>query len=412
MTHVVVIGGGFAGVAAVRELLKHKNIQITLIDSHPYQLFYPSLYEVATSEEPKNNVALPFSRIFPKRVDVVIGTVERINAEKQTVVYSSNKERSSGDGSSSHIHSNNIDYDYLILATGSIPAFYHIPGLKEHALVLKSLEDAMKIRKAISDLCCEDGKCNKKVQVIIGGGGFSGTELATELLTYRDRLARQHHLDPNCLEITIIQGSDRLLKELDPHVGAIAEKRLASPHVHFAFGGHISEVTKTHVKTDNNKEYPYDILIWTGGVEANSLGVASGLAANHRGQVLVNNGLQAVDNPHIFAAGDIAGYLDEKTKRPVPTVAEVAEDQGKTAAKNIVQLLSKKLLLPYHFTHLGYVVPLKGKYAAAELMGGLHFDGFSGWVLQQLVFLRYLLGVLPFVTALRVWGRFEEDLKQ
>src|SRR5689334_14135743 len=100
----------------------------------------------------------------------------------------------------------------------------HIPGLKEHAIAFKTLEDAVKIKDKIKTQCCKDGVCHRKVQVVIGGGGFAGTELAAEILTYKERIAKQNGLDKNCLELTIIQGSDRLLKELDPHVSSIAQK--------------------------------------------------------------------------------------------------------------------------------------------------------------------------------------------
>ncbi|MDE2588392.1 MAG: FAD-dependent oxidoreductase, partial [Patescibacteria group bacterium] len=245
-----------------------------------------------------------------------------------------------------------------------------------------------------------------------GGGGFSGTEIAAELLTYKDRLAEQHKLDKDCLDITIIQGSDRLLKELDSHVSAIAQKRLTHPNVKFAFGGHIKEVTKNEVHTDNGKTYPYHLLIWTGGVEANHLAKTSGLPVNKRGQLQVNPYLQVEGYENIFAAGDIAGFIDPKTQEPVPTVAQVAEEQGEIVAENIIRATQGITFKKYKYRHFGYVVPLRGKYATAELMFNIHLDGFLGWVLQQLVYLRYLLRILPFKKAFTRWNEFEEKLLQ
>jgi NADH dehydrogenase len=399
--HVVILGGGFAGVAAgivLKKHLKHVPIKVTLIDRHEYHLFTPSLYEVATSEEPQKNIAIPFEKIFDEQCTFIKGTIEEIDPKTQTITVQNKKKET-------------LTYDYAVINLGSEAAYYGIPGLKEHSIAFKSLQNAITIKNKIKTTCCKEGVCNRKVQLVIGGGGFAGTELAAELLTYKERLAKQHGLARDCLEITIIQGSDRLLKELDEHVSALAQKRLDNPQVHFAFGGHIKEVTATEVLTDDGKSYPYTILIWTGGVEANHLTGKSGLPVNKKGQVLVNQNLQMQGFENIFVAGDIAEFMDPKTKTPIPNVAQVAEEQGKLAGENIIRLLQKHPLKPYHYRHFGYVVPLRGKFAVAELVGNIHFDGLTGWLLEQLVFLRYLLSILPFWNALMHWNRFEMELE-
>ncbi len=393
--NIVVLGGGFAGVAAIKELLKYQSeikANITLVDRNNYHLFTPSLYEVATSEEPMKNIAIPFVEIFGQKINYLTGSIEKIDQANHSI----------------QINQQTINYDYLIVCLGSEPAYYHIPGLQEHSLALKSLQEAVDIKEKIKSACCKENECHKKAQIIVGGGGFAGTELAAELLTYKDRLATQNKLDKDCLEVTIIQGSDRLLKELDNHVSDLASKRLATPMVHLAFGGHIKEVTDTNVVTDDGKTYNYDVLLWTGGVKANSLVEKNGFEVNKRGQINVNNFLQTKD-AKIFAAGDIAGYIDTKTQSPVPNVAQVAEDQGRIAAFNVYNLITKKTLLEYKFRHWGYVVPLKGRFAAAELEGNLHFDGFLGWVLQQLVFLYYLLGIVSILKAFKRWDEVLMD---
>ncbi len=400
MKHIVILGGGFAGVAAgirFKKYIDHiekNNIQITVIDKNPYHTFTPSLYEVATSEEPQRNVAIPFTEIFDHRITYLRDGVKRITALEKIVELEDHK---------------TISYDYLIIALGSQPAYMHIPGLEEYSIPMKSMKDALQIKNAIKNMCCEMGVCQRKVNVVIGGGGFSGTEIAAELLNYKDKLAKQHNLDRDCLDITIIQGSDRLLKELDPHVSRLAEKRLKNPNVSFAFGGHIKEVTKTEVHTDDGKVYPYTILIWTGGVEANSIAAKSDLPVNKRGQLLVNDYLQVEGYENIFAAGDIAGFIDKKTQEPIPNVAQVAEEQGAIAAENAIRGLQGKQYINYKYRHFGYIVPLKGKFATAELMFNIHLDGFFGWVLLQLVYLRYLLQILSLKKALARWDKFEEE---
>jgi len=399
MRHVVILGGGFAGVAAGLELIQHpsKDITITLVDKNDFHLFTPSLYEVATSEAPQQNIAIPFREIFDKKVAFVQDVVKKIDTQKKEVELRKNKK---------------ISYDYLVITLGSESAYYHIPGLQKYAVALKSLEEAVHIKNNIKTMCCKEGKCNKKVNIVIGGGGFSGTELAEELLTYNNKLAVQHGLAKDCMNITIIQGSDKLLKELDAHVSDLAKKRIASKQLHFAFGEHIKEVTKNHVITDDNKKYPYNILIWTGGVIANHMAVTSNIPTNKNNQIPVNNFLQAEHFEHIFVAGDMAGFVDPKTQQSVPGVAQVAEEQGKIAGGNVYRMIMQKPLHYYHYRHFGYIVPMRGRFASAELMYHIHIDGFFGWILQQLVFFRYMLSILPFWKAFKKWNTFELSLEQ
>ncbi|HEV2339368.1 MAG TPA: FAD-dependent oxidoreductase, partial [Patescibacteria group bacterium] len=194
MKHVVVLGGGFAGVAALRELVQKKidDFDITLIDRNEYHLFTPSLYEVATSEEPQKNVAIPFSELFGRKIHFVKGTVKQINVKEQLVIL---------------LDETILPYDYLLITLGSETAYYNIPGLQEHAVAFKVLQDALLIKQKVKTLCCKDGKYEKKVNIVIGGGGFAGTELAAELITYKEGLAKQYGLDKDCLRLTIVQGS-------------------------------------------------------------------------------------------------------------------------------------------------------------------------------------------------------------
>lgn len=399
MKNIVILGGGYAGVLAglhLRKKLKGKNVHITLVNKHTYHIFTPSLYEVATSESPMKNIAIPLTKIFPDTVDLIKGTVEKIDQAGKKIIITGHDP---------------VSYDYLIVTLGSQAAYYGIPGLEKYAIPFKTLNNAVKIQETINSRCMIEHGKKKNLEVVIGGGGFAGTELAAEILNYRRRIAQDNRIDQDCIMTTVIQGSDRVLKELDEHVSATATARLKDPGMKMAFGGHIKEVTATEVLTDDGKKHPYDVLIWTGGVEANHIAKESGLPVNKRGQITVNAQLQMEGSDTVFAAGDIAGFIDPKTEKPVPNVAQVAEEQGIAAAENVVRHIQGQPLKPYQYRHFGYIVPLKGRFAVAELMGGLHFDGFLGWSLQQLVFLQYLLRILPFSYALKRWNVFELELE-
>lgn len=374
MVKVVILGGGFAGIAAAKALLllcRQKNtdrskVQITLVDKNSYHLFTPSLYEVATAEETTKNICIPLHEIL-KGVELVKGEVQKIDKDKV------------------HLNNRTIDFDYLIIALGSESAYYNIPGLKENSISFKTLEDAVKIKNSIK----------KSSKIVIGGGGFSGTELVCELVRHKKGA-----------EITIISGSECLLKELDTKISRKAGDRLGSS-VNIVCGEHIKSVDPKNVYTDSGK-YPYDVLIWTGGVQAVSF--QSDFEKDKRGDLIVNDKLQISNSKNIFAAGDIAtGY---------PWVAQIAEDEGETAGENVANLISnslrshdlkQKALVSYKFKHLGYIVPLGGHFAAVQI-GKIVFIGFLGWILEQIVLLRYLLSILPITKAFKRWNRFEEYL--
>lgn len=398
MSKIVIVGGGFAGVAAGLTLSRNlpKDCSLTLVDRNPFHTFTPSLYEVASSEEPQRNIAIPFSEIFPKKIEIVKAEIETIDAQNRKIILKNKQE---------------VDFNYLIIALGSESAFYGISGLAEFSFPLKTVADAVRIKDEIHKLCDQKALIGEKVNIIVGGGGFAGTELAAEILCYDDLLSREHKVDRKLFDVFIIQGSDKLLKELDEHVSNIATGRLKKLGANFIFGSHIKEVTQNELATDKDEKFKFDILIWTGGVKANSLLVDSGLNLSKSGQVPVNEYLQVKDNPNIFVAGDIAEYIDPISKKPAPGVAQVAEEQGKIAGKNVVNLIENKSLKPYKLRHFGYLIPLKGRYAVFT-SGMLHIKGFLGWVIQQVIFLRYLLEILSFPKAFRRWNEFEKDLRQ
>lgn len=367
MINIVILGGGFAGVRAALTLknkIKSYDIRVTLIDENSFHVFTPSLYEVATAEEPQGNVVIPYKAIFNDQIEVIQGKVQKIDSLKQTIFLESlenvqvKKEYS---------------YDYLIFALGSNTEYFDIPGIKEYGIPLKTLTDAIKIKNVLKVL-----RTTNSNKIIVGGGGFSGTELACELAIHKSHLS-----------VTLIQGSPILLKELRDGVSQLAKKRLEKGNVNLILGKRIKRVTKEIVEVENGKIFPYDMFVWTGGVRSNKL----------LGDIKVDKSLQIKDKKNIFAAGDVV----------TPGVAPRAEKMGKIAAENVLRLIKGESLLSYSYKNMGYIVPLGGHFATFA-MGRFHISGIFAYILQQLIFLRYLLQILPPFEALKRFRKFEKDL--
>lgn len=356
MINIVILGGGFAGIRAALTLkskIKSKDINVTLIDKNSFHVFTPPLYEVATAEESQRNIAIPYKYIFDNDLHFIQGNVEKINTIERKISLNNNRV---------------YIYDYLIFALGSESDDFGIPGIREYGIPLKTLEDAVQIRNALK---------NAK-KIIVGGGGFSGTELACELITHKG------HLD-----ITLIQGASIILRELGNGTSQLAKKRLLTGNVHLVLGERIKKATKETVEVESGKTFSYDVFIWTGGVKPNNL----------LGKIEVNKMLKVFNLKNVFAAGDAIS----------PGVAPRAEKMGKIAAENILRLIKGEPLLPYSNHHIEYVVPLGGHFATFA-MGKFHISGIFAYILQQLIFLRYLLTILPFFEAAKRFLRFEKDL--
>lgn len=355
MVNVVILGGGFAGIKAGLILRnKSKHIHVTVIDKNSFHTFTPSLYEVATSEEPQKNVVIPYEDIFENSIEFHQGIVQNIDTKNKIVDLNDNVKYA---------------YDYLIFALGSESADFGIPGIKEYGIPLKTLEDSVKLKNLL--------KSARKV--IVGGGGFSGTELACELAVHKSQL-----------DVTLVQGSPILLKELGDGISQLAKERLEKGKVNLVLGQHIKKISKETVELEDGNKLPYDVFIWTGGVRSNNL----------LGKIEVNEHLQVNNLKDIFAAGDVIS----------PGVARRAITMGKIAAENILRSVKKKPLLPYSYHNIGYLVPL-GSHFATFAMGKFHVSGILAYILQQLILFNYLLEILPFFKAVKRFIRFEKDLK-
>ncbi len=391
---VVILGGGFAGVRAALDLSNYLHdddeFEIILVDRRDYQTYYSGLYEAATTEhrlveakKVKNAVAIPLTDIFRKtKVKIFKGYIERIDLPDGKVVTDSRV----------------LAFDYLVMALGSVADFYGIPNLEKYGFTLKSLDDAIMIRNRVEDLVTK----KDQGRIVIGGGGFAGTEFAGELHNLLRHECGYHGKDLNNYKILIVEGSTNFLSGLSDKVSAVISARLAQMGIETRFSTLITEAGSNYAVLNNKDRVDCDLLIWTGGVKSCRLPVQTELPRDRKDRTAVEQTLNLRNFPNVFLAGDNACALDPNTKKAVAQTAQEAINQGKHAAKNIYRTIKDKNLLAYHPLPVRFIIPVAGKYAIFY-SPNLMIAGFSGWLIRKAADLRYFVSILPFFKALKFW---------
>lgn len=390
---IVIIGAGFGGLSAALELgklqtaakkKKGENIDILVIDKNDYQLFTPELYEIASAakeyenEEDLKKVVCLNARLAlaQKSVGFFHATVEKIDTERKCVI-TSNGEK---------------EYDYLLISPGSEPFYFNIPGIKEHSIPLKWIDDAVRIRSTIFDTLKE----KKSIDVLICGGGPAGVELAAELA----HMSKMHP-ENGIARVTIVDRNSSVLSMLHPRAQKKAMNRLHALGVHMKMGYTITKAEKNAIFSEKEEKLEGDLIVWAGGIKAHSVLEKTGLALTARGQIAVKETLQSKENPEIFVVGDSAEILYDSV--PVPQTAHEAIHQGPLAARNIYALIQKKSIEKYVLKNEGFVVTLGGKNGLVALPNNWVFSGKIGWFLRKYVDFRHFRSVLPFMQACSLW---------
>ncbi len=405
MKRIVILGAGFGGLRAAIVLgkrsreLRNKGYQITLIDKNNYHTYTPLLYEISTtSKETANYLDLKSVTTYPVEGVLLGFPIEFIQAEVNNIDLP-DKKISLSDG-------REIDYEYLLIALGAETNFFDIPGLEENALTLKSLNDALKIRDTVWEMI-EGAATDEAVDIVIGGAGSTGVELAGEIQEWISQMRKEGH---RCrTSVTLVDAAPTLLNGFELKIIKRATARLKKLGTNILAEERVTEVENGKVYLTSGRIVSYDVLIWTGGVNANSLIEKLPLKKEKQGRVAVGGELLcALENPDlevgnkIYGIGDIVCVHDSSGK-PVPMVARAAIIQGTIAAKNIINdVKGRKPHFKYIPKEYPYIIPIGGKYAIAKI-GPLVVSGFSGWILKGLVELSYLDSIMPLSLALRIW---------
>jgi NADH dehydrogenase len=393
---VAIVGAGFAGLWAAQGLASRHDLDVTLLDRNNYHTFYPLLYQVAAAELGPTEIAYPVRSILRDAgcVRFRMAEVRGLDAERRIL--------DTTDGP--------MAYDVAILALGSVPAFFGVPGAEEHAFRLRIMDDALPLRRAVlsrfeqATYEPDPGRRAELLTFVIVGGGPTGVEYAGALaeLVHGPILRDYPHIPPDEIRIVLVEAIDRLLPAMQPRMSRYALERLERRRVEVRLRTMVTEIRADGVDFKDGTSIASDTVVWTAGIQGDPLVRRWGLETDRSGRVVVEPTLQVPGHPEIFVAGDLAAALDESGE-PLPQVAPVAVQQGEFLADAVRRHLAGEPVEPFEYDDPGMLAVIGRNHAVAQVFGGA-FTGFPAWVLWALIHVAKLVGFRNRVLVLVNWA--------
>lgn len=392
--HVVIIGAGFGGLYAVKNLARGP-FRITIIDRSNHHLFQPLLYQVATAAVSPGDIAQPIRHIFRRfqNVQVLMASAENVDLENRRV------ELSEGF----------VAYDYLIVATGATHAYFGHDEWERVAPGLKSLEDAIEMRRmflvAFEEAEKESDPKRRQalMRFVIVGAGPTGVELAGTMADVaRHALSKEfRNIDPTEAHVILLEGGARVLSSYLPKLSESAKKQLEKKGVQVRTNALVTKIEKGAVYIGDEK-IETESIFWAAGVAASPLGKFFGIPTDRSGRVKVNPDLTIETHPEIYVIGDLAAVVDAEGKQ-VPGVAPAAIQMGQYAAKAIRAKFKGKSIKPFVYWDKGNFATI-GRSAAVGYVWKLKFSGFIAWMGWLLIHVFFLIGFRNRLFVILEWA--------
>ena len=384
LPRVVIIGGGFAGLALV-EKLKNKEVQVVLFDKNNFHQFQPLFYQVATSALEPDSIVFPFRKQISgyKNVLFRLAEVEEIQPSSNTVI--TNK-------GSAH-------FDYLVLATGTTTNFFGMDNVESHSLGMKDIRDSLNIRHMMlqnleeAAITCDDNERDALTNFVIVGGGPAGVEMAGALAEFCKYILPKDYPEypSSIMNIYLVEANDKLLSTMSDNASTKTLKFLKDLDVKVLFNESVSDYDGSIVTTKSGKTILAKNLIWTAGVKGQ---FPKGIDEKHvvRGNRLKTNSYLKVEGyENIFAIGDIAALISSDTPKGHPQVAQTAIQQGKYLGDSLLDIIKDKPLKPFEYKDKGSLATVGKRKAVADL-GKFKFAGYFAWLLWSIVHLMSISG--------------------
>ena len=391
---VAIVGGGFGGLYAA-QTLTHADLQITLLDRRNHHLFQPLLYQVATAGLSPGDIAYPIRAILRKQKNVRVLLAEVVSVDTQGRVL--------------RLKDGELSYDFLILATGARHAYFGHEEWEINAPGLKSLEDALEIRRRIllafekAERATEEARRCALLTFVIVGGGPTGVELAGAIA----EIARQvmvsdfRAINPQEARIFLVEAGPRILSGFPEELSRAAEEALTKLGVEVKQNCPVTSVEPGWVGLGKER-YPAVTILWAAGVMASPLAKSLGVPLDRVGRVLVEPDLTIPGHPEVFVVGDLAAFIHQ-TGQPLPGVCPVAIQQGRHAARNIVRASAGLPLEPFRYWDKGNLATIGRAHAVADF-GRFKISGFFAWLVWLFVHIFFLIGFRNRFIVLFEWA--------
>ncbi len=374
MKRVVIVGGSYAGLRALAQLAKEPELSITLIDRHPYHFLQTEGYDLIAGRIPFDETIVGLRSLcagFGERVRFVQAVAEDVDFANRRLICEGGEL---------------FDYDYLVIAAGAVTRFFeNVSGLRSCSYGVKSLRAAFKLKQFFEEELykrlesAEDAQAD--FNILIGGAGLSGVEIAAEMQAFFNRYYRANALA--CGTIKIHLADKHFLKGLHPTVVRKSKTRLERLGVHLHIGAYITKVAPNRAYLDNETSIPFDFMLFTGGIVAAPFVQRLDLPKNRLQQIVVDRTMRPEGIDNVFVVGDAAALFD-RAGRPVPPTAQSAEVSGTIAGRNIVRLLHHETPLEGDIRLKGLAIALGGRYAIVDV-GAFRIYGFLAYFGKKVI---------------------------
>ena len=389
---IVILGGGFGGVYAamqLEKLLARENaVEVCLVSRDNFFLFTPMLHEIAASDLEITNIVNPLRKLL-RQIEVIVGDVRQIDLPAKRVLISCDP----------HDYPQQIGYDHLVLALGSVTNFHNLPGSAEFALPMKSVSDAIRLRAQVLRHMEEaNSQCNLSdrqslLTFVVAGGGFAGVETVAALNDFvREALPFYPSVREEMLRVILVHSGPVILPELGEALGRYTQKVLTGRGVDIRLNTRVKGVTEENVSLVDGSSIPTRNLVWTAGTAPSPI-ISSLPCAKERDRLLVDQFLRVPDWPDVWAVGDCAFVPDMRNPgKSHPPTAQHAMREGKIVAQNIAAALVDRPLKSFSFRTIGLLASIGRRMGVARIFG-FNFSGFFAWWMWRTIYLSKLPGL-------------------
>ena len=412
-TKIVIVGGGFGGVYAALELeklLRHRSdVHVTLISQDNFMLFTPMLHEVASGDLSPENIVNPIRKLL-RRIHFVEADVKSIDLAAKRIDALRGL----------RCIPLSIEFDHLLLASGSEPNFFGMKGVADYAVNMKTLGDATILHNRMlalleqASLETDPAERNRLLTFCAAGGGFAGVETIGAVNDFlRDALKYYPDISEDEIKVILVHPSAVVLPELGEKLGRYAQKKLGERDVDIRLNTRVTGFDGSAVTLSNNETIEARTLIWTAGVKPSAI-IEALPCPKEKGRVKVDEFLSVPGYPNLWAVGDCASVPDYKSGKPQPPTAQHGLRQARHAAQNMIALIEGAERTPFRFSTIGQLASIGRRTGVANIMG-MNFSGFIAWFLWRSVYLMKLPRVVKKVRVAVDWTLelfFSKDFEQ